>query len=129
MLKFTIPLSPKTKKNHQKIKYNRKNGKPYIGQSEFYEEYKKACRYLIPGEARQHIDYPVNIKATYYMREARRVDITNLHGALHDVLVASGVLKDDSSLSPRIVVGTDGSRVLVDRENPRTEVEITEAKS
>ncbi len=57
------------------------------------------------------------------------MDITNLHSALHDILVASGVLKDDSSLSPRIVVGTDGSRVLVDRENPRTEVEITEAKS
>lgn len=128
MLKFTIPLPPKTKKNHQKIKYNRKNGKPYIGQSEAYEEYEKVCLYLIPGKARQHIDYPVNIKATYYMREARRVDITNLHSALHDVLVASGVLKDDSSLSPRIVVGTDGSRVLVDRNSPRTEVEITEVE-
>lgn len=129
MLKFTIPLPPKTKKNHQQIKYNRKTRKPYIGQSEAYGEYEQACMYLIPGGARQHIDYPVNIKATYYMREARRVDITNLHSALHDVLVSSGVLKDDSSLSPRIVVGTDGSRVLVDRENPRTEVEITEAKS
>ncbi len=128
MLKFTIPLPPKTKKNHQKIKYNRKTGKPYIRQSEAYEEYEKVCLYLIPGKARQHIDYPVNIKATYYMREARRVDITNLHSALHDVLVASGVLKDDSSLSPRIVVGTDGSRVLVDRNNPRTEVEITEVE-
>lgn len=128
MLTFTIPLPPKTKKNHQKIKYNRKTGKPYIGQSEAYLEYEEACRYLIPDRARKHIDYPVNIKATYYMREARRVDITNLHSALHDVLVASGVLKDDSSLSPRIVVGTDGSRVLVDRENPRTEVEITEVE-
>jgi len=37
-----------------------------------------------------------------------------------------GVLADDSSLSPRIVAGTDGSRVLVDRGHPRTEVEITE---
>ena len=126
MLKFTIPLPPKTKKNHQRIQYNYKTKTRYIGQSEAYEEYEKACLYLIPGRARQQIDYPVNIKATYYMREARRVDITNLHSALHDVLVASGVLKDDSSLSPRIVVGTDGSRVLVDRNNPRTEVEITE---
>lgn len=126
MLKFTIPLPPKTKKNHQRIQYNYKTKTRYIGQSKAYEEYEQACLYLIPGSARKHIDYPVNIKATYYMREARRVDITNLHSALHDVLVASGVLKDDSSLSPRIVVGTDGSRVLVDRNNPRTEVEITE---
>lgn len=60
------------------------------------------------------------------MPTARRVDITNLLGALHDVLVRAGVLADDSSLSERIVVGVDGSRVFVDRENPRTEVEITE---
>ena len=69
----------------------------------------------------------MNVKAVYYMPQARRVDLTNLNSALHDVLVKAEVLKDDSSLSPRIVVGTDGSRVEVDRDNPRTEVEITEA--
>ena len=39
-----------------------------------------------------------------------------------DVLVKAGTLKDDSC---SIVVSTDGSRVFYDKENPRTEVEIT----
>ena len=59
------------------------------------------------------------------MEKNAKVDIANLHSALHDILVAAGVLKDDSSLHPRIVAGTDGSRVYVDAKNPRTEVTIT----
>ena len=49
----------------------------------------------------------------------------NLHSALHDVLVEVGVLEDDNS---QIVVSTDGSRVLYDKHNPRTEVEIERRK-
>ena len=124
---FTIPLRPVTKKNHQQIRVNGKTGKRYIAQSEAYQEYERQCAALIPAGCRQQIDRPVNVKAVFYMPQARRVDLTNLLSALHDVLVRAGVLKDDSSLSPRIVVGTDGSRVEVDRENPRTEVEITDA--
>ena len=78
--------------------------------------------WLIPGQCRVAIDYPVNVKAIYYMPTRRVVDITNLHSALHDVLVKAGVLQDDNS---RIVVSTDGSRVRYDKDNPRTEVEIT----
>ncbi|WP_249282555.1 RusA family crossover junction endodeoxyribonuclease [Ligaoa zhengdingensis] len=127
MIEFTIPLRPVTKKNHQQIRVNGKTGKRYIAQSEAYREYEQQCELLIPAEYKQRIDRPVNVKAVYYMPQARRVDLTNLNSALHDVLVKAEVLKDDSSLSPRIVVGTDGSRVEVDRDNPRTEVEITEA--
>lgn len=50
-----------------------------------------------------------------------KVDITNLHSALHDILVKVGVLEDDNY---KIVASTDGSRVFVDEGNPRTEVEI-----
>ena len=42
-----------------------------------------------------------------------------------DVLVKAGVLADDSAISPDIVVSTDGSRVLIDKLNPRIEIEIT----
>ena len=72
------------------------------------------------GKAR--IDYPVNVKCVFYMPTRRRVDLTNLLEAVDDVLVRSGVLADDHS---GIVVSHDGSRVLYDKENPRTEVEIT----
>jgi Holliday junction resolvase RusA-like endonuclease len=51
----------------------------------------------------------------------RKCDLTNLNEALHDILVKCGVLKDDNS---KIVAATDGSRVLYDKQNPRTEVYI-----
>lgn len=124
-LKFTIPLPPVTKKNHQQIRRNWKTGARYIAQSEEYRAYEAAATAMVPREARKGINYPVNVKAVFCVPTARRVDITNLLSALHDVLVKAGVLKDDSSLSPKIVVSVDGSRVLVDKNRPRTEVEIT----
>lgn len=124
-LRFTIPLPPRTKKNHQQIKKNRKTGGRYVGQSKVYEKYEKDSILLIPATARLHIKTPANIKALYYMDSLRRVDITNLNSALHDILVQAGVLDNDSSINPRIVAATDGSRVYVDQQNPRTEVIIT----
>lgn len=71
------------------------------------------------------IDYPVNIKALYYMPTHRRVDLCNLHEALCDVLVKFGVVQDDNC---KIIASMDGSRVLYDKENPRTEVYIEEVE-
>lgn len=65
----------------------------------------------------------VNVKAVYYRATRHRVDLCNLHECLCDVLVKHGVVEDDNS---NIIVTMDGSRVLYDKENPRTEVEITE---
>ena len=59
------------------------------------------------------------------MPTKRRVDLINLHSALHDVLVHYKVIEDDNS---KIVVSTDGSRVRYSKENPRTEVEITDSQ-
>ena len=67
------------------------------------------------------IDYPVNIKALYFMPTRRRVDLCNLHESLCDVLVKHGVIEDDNS---SIIVSMDGSRVLYDKQNPRTEIYI-----
>lgn len=133
-IRFTIHLPPVTKKNSQQIWYKGERcprcgkGKiPFVSPSRVYKAYEENCREIFPVQLRRlHIVYPVNIRAVYYMPDYRTVDISNLHSALHDVLKAVGVLADDSSLSPRIVAGTDGSRVLVDRGHPRTEVEITE---
>ena len=57
------------------------------------------------------------------MPTKRRVDLTNLMEATHDILVHCGVLADDNS---KIIVSVDGSRVEYDKNNPRTEIEITE---
>ena len=117
MVKFTIGVEPKTKKNSQQVVMIK--GRPRIIQSKAYREYEKEA---LPFCPKAGIDYPVNVKAIYYRRKHHRVDITNLESALMDILVKAGTLKDDCC---SIVVSTDGSRVFYDKENPRTEVEIT----
>lgn len=122
VIRFTIDTPPRSKKNSQKIVMNKKTGRPFIMYSDAYKAYRKAALMLIPAEARQHIEYAVNVKALFFMETRRRVDLNNLTEALCDVLVEAGVVGDDNS---NIVAGMDGSRVLYDREHPRTEVTIT----
>ena len=124
-VRITIPLEPRTKKNSQQIFIRQgSNGKTgrFISPSKQYREYEKNC-----GAYMQElgISCPVNIQAIFYMGKRRAVDLTNLNEAIHDILVKYGVLVDDNC---RIVVSTDGSRVLYDRENPRTEILITKAE-
>ena len=122
---ITIPLCPITKKNSQRIiqRYmpSKKKSVPMIIPSAKYVSYAEECGYWVKPKGAK-IDYPVNVKALYYMPTRRRVDLTNLHEALHDILVKYEVLADDNS---KIVAATDGSRVLYDKDNPRTEVTIT----
>lgn len=123
-LKFIIPLDPRSKKNSRVPRLGK--GGIFLGlmQSEAYRQYERDCLCVIPTRFRKNICEPVNVKATYYMKTMRRVDKTNLESALLDILVVAGVLSNDSALNPNIVVGTDGSRVRYDKNNPRTEVII-----
>lgn len=122
IVRFTIDTPPRTKKNHQQIRFNKKTGRRFVSQSDAYKAFQAAAMMLIPEEARLGIDSPVNVQALYYMPTRRVVDLVNLHEALHDVLKDAGVVADDNS---RIIAATDGSRVLYDKERPRTEVIIT----
>ena len=125
ILKFTLDIPAKTKKNSQQILINKKTGRPFVSQSSAYKAFQKACMMLIPSEARMGIDYPVNVKVTFYMQARRRVDLTNCLESIDDVLVDAGVLKDDSR---DIIASHDGSRVYYDKEHPRIVVEITKAE-
>ena len=122
-LRFTISLAPVTKKNSQRIiqcgNYRR------IAPSKAYEHYERNAGVYLP-RCRTPIASPVEITARFFMAARRKVDLTNLLEALDDCLVAHGVLDDDNS---GIIVSHDGSRVLYDRENPRTEVTIRFLKS
>ena len=120
-LQFTIPLEPKTKKNSSQILRNRTTGKPFLAPSKAFREYQTECGWFII-KPEKPISEPVNVKALYYMGTHRKVDIANLHSALHDILVHYGVVADDNS---KIIASTDGSRVLYDKDKPRTEVVIT----
>ena len=77
---------------------------------------------LIPSDARQNIDCPVNIKAVFYMPTRRKVDISNLNSAIHDILVDARVISDDNR---DVVAATDESRVYYDKNHPRVEITIT----
>lgn len=123
MMKFTVPLPPITKKNHQRILRNRSTGKPFVAPSEEYKRYEAGAMWFIPkGEC---IDYPVNVRCLFYMPTRRRCDLTNLLESIDDIMVKAGLLKDDSYT---VIEGHDGSRVLYDKDRPRTEVEITRIK-
>ena len=115
-MKFTIPTEPRTKKNSQRIIMA--NDRPMVIPSKQYKEFEAEALWFIKPEG---IDYPVNVKAVFYMKTKRRVDLTNLLEALDDVLVKGGLLTDDNS---DIIASHDGSRVRYDKENPRIEVEI-----
>lgn len=121
-IQFTIDTPPRSKKNSQRILINRRTGRPFISPSDAYKAYRKAALMMIPSGARQSIDYPVNVKGVFYMPTRRDCDLLNMLEALCDVLVDADVIMDDKY---KIVAGHDGSRVMYDKEHPRTEVTIT----
>ena len=125
MIQFTIDLPPRSKKNSQKIVVNKKTGRPFIMYSDAYKAYRKAALALIHMNGAVPISEPVNVKCVYYMPTRRACDLTNLLEATDDILVDAGVLADDNY---NVVGGHDGSRVLVDKDHPRTEITITKLR-
>lgn len=117
-MKFTIPLAPVSKKNSPVLTTT---GRPRILPSKVYRDYEAAALKLLPRR-RRTITERVCVKALFYMPTRRRVDLTNLLEALDDTLVKARILDDDNA---NIIASHDGSRVLYDKDNPRTEVTIT----
>ena len=124
---FYIYGDPITKKNSQSMAVNRSTGKMFPVQSKAYKSYEKSA--LAQIEEMQvggpyWGDSPCNLKATYYMKTHRRVDLCNLLAATCDILVKAGVIADDNC---NIVKSHDGSRVCYDSANPRVEIMLEEA--
>lgn len=117
---FTIQIRPVTKKNSQRIVIN--HGRTFLLPSKAYSDYEREAMFYLP-KLDEPIRSRVEVKGLFFMKTMHAVDLPNLLEALDDVLVAGGVLSDDNS---RIIVSHDGSRVLYDKDNPRTEVTITE---
>lgn len=117
-MNILIPLAPTTKKNSNQI--IKAKGRYMIIPSSAYKKYEKESGKYMPKT--EPITDQVNVKCIYYMPTHRRVDLSNLLSCTLDVLVKHRVLDDDNS---NIVVSMDGSRVEYDKENPRTEIEIT----
>lgn len=117
-----IPLPPITKKNSQRILFNKSTGRPFIAPSKAYKDYEAAAlRYLGPLPP-EPIDRPVNVMCVFGLPTRRRTDLNNLLEAATDLLVKGGVLADDDH---RIVAGHDGSRCKLAKAQPYTLVRIT----
>ena len=132
-IKYTIKGDPRTKKNHQKIAgagkicpVCKKREKQWIKQSDAHDDYAELARWQLRPIPRRPIESMVNVKCLFYMKTRRRVDQLNLLATIDDLLVEMKILKDDNS---RIVAGHDGSRVLYDPANPRTEIIITKIET
>lgn len=132
-----IPLEPKTKKNSQEIRFRKAGtagfykktkyglqyiGVPFIAQGEKYEQYETDAGWFLKPPA-EPLSGRLNIRCIFYRDSRRRVDLTNLLEAIDDILIKYKIIKDDSF---EIIAGHDGSRVLVDKEHPRTEIAIFE---
>lgn len=92
--------------------------------SKQYQDYEaEAVWHCKRARVQRPIEEPVEVKCLFYMPTRRRVDLTNLLESIDDVLVRAGGLKDDHS---GIIVSHDGSRVLYDKDNPRTVLFIRE---
>lgn len=120
-MKIILYGDPRTKKNSARI-LRSGAGRPFVAPSAAFEAYQESCLWQIK---RPHspISARVNVRCVYYMKTARRVDLANLIEATCDILVKARVLEDDNS---KIVAAHDGSRVEIDRKQPRVEIEIEE---
>lgn len=124
---FTIRTAPRTKKNHRQLYF--KNGKPCSTESEAYKKYKKAAKPFFTDIVKlqaMSLQPPFNVRALFYMDARRKADLVNLEQALCDLLVDNGIVEDDNYM---IIASMDGSRVFVDKDNPRTEVTIEEIEN
>ena len=128
--KLVIYGRPIVKKNNQRVvtipAYRTKNGKAFAKKinTKAYKEWYKSATLQIPSYPKidKPIDYPVNMKCIFYRPTLGRVDLSALYESPQDFLSDIGILEDDNY---KIVAGHDGSRVRIDRENPRTEITFT----
>ena len=128
--KYTVPLPPVTKKNSPQIFYIGAKcpvchrGKiARVMPSAAYLKYERSAMWYLTPKPPKPIDVCCRVVALFYMPTHRRCDLTNLLEAAHDTLVAAKILADDNNT---IIASVDGSRVLYDKANPRTEIFIEE---
>lgn len=81
--------------------------------------YQDAALWHLRHLRRAPIAVPCNVAATFY-RDANRGDALGYYQALADILERARVVEND-----RLIESWDGSRLELDRQNPRVELVIT----
>lgn len=119
---LTIPTAPRTKKNHGQL-VTLKTGRQMMLPSKAYVAFEKEVVKFIKEHFPnfEPINEPINFKCLFYKDRDYKADLTGYLQAIQDALVKAKFLADDNH---KIIVSTDGSRVLLDRECPRVVVVI-----
>lgn len=110
-----IPLLCRSKKNSQQMFFRSDKRRPTIIQSNLYMQFERECGYYL-NEYREHIEYPINLKCTFYVPDKRKRDIVNLLNAIQDILVLYDVIADDNY---NIVQSIDGTRIIYEKRSRR----------
>lgn len=123
MLEFTIPVAPRTKKNHGQI-VTLKTGRTMMLPSKQYREFEKEVVKFVDNNFGniEPIDKPINLCCKFYKDKDYKADLMGYLQAIQDALVKAKLLLDDNH---KIVETTDGSKIFLDRRNPRVEVSIS----
>lgn len=121
-LLFILPVKPRTKKNHSQL-VTLKTGRQMLLPSKTYKEFEKEVLAYVKKhpELKLKINEPINLECHFYKDKNYKSDLVGYLQAIQDALVKAEVLEDDNHT---IVESTDGSRVYLDRQNPRIEVFI-----
>ena len=117
-MRFTILGPPRTKKNHQRI--GRVRGRPVIFQARTAEGWEEIAVIQLRAvwKLRPPCPTPVAMRAMVY-REKDTGDLGNYLAAICDALERAGIVEND-----RLIQSFDGSRLRLDRENPRVEIDL-----
>jgi len=123
------------KKNSSNSFWNKYTGKLVRTTSVNYKRWEKDAmkqlglcsngRFLNDNGRLKGIDFPVILKCYFYNYDKRCRDISNYYEGIQDLLVDAGILIDDNY---KIIIGHDGSRMSVDKDNPRMEIWILKAE-
>lgn len=121
MAKLIIPGRPATKKNSNRLGFAGK--RRVILPSEAFERYQADALWHLK-KYQDRYTCPVQVTCLYWLPDRRWwPDLVGLLQATSDILQESGILEDD-----KLIANYDGSRIVgLDKQNPRVEIEITEA--
>lgn len=129
LYKAVIHLDPRAKKNDHRIG-GRGQRCPMCGKfrQQFIRNGHTSSAYALQATAQlgpdrppAPIDRPVRLVYRMYTQTWHRKDDLNLYEAMDDILVCAKILADDNR---KIIRSRDGSRVLYDKHDPRTEIYI-----
>jgi Holliday junction resolvase RusA-like endonuclease len=122
---FTILGPPRTKKNSGQVLCpfkSRNLNRHVVLPSEAWKEWNEFAQkqlYKVRSRLPRAYDNPVNVAAIFY-RHAHVGDAAGFYQALSDTLQEANILTDD-----KFIAQWDGSRLMVDSNNPRVDVTIT----